>query len=313
MSYQVRPSQNLAKNLRRISTRQVDSAIEASQTAGDDGRSPVHQTRKHLKKARAALAMMRPAVGDRAYKEAKTRLQTVAHLLSELRDAEVRADTVGALSDQAPPAIAGEIAHAETLLQFELESFRAAFDDWPEQAGRQLERVRRRIRKCNVDALSEKRLHRMLEENYREARKSLRIASKKGNAEVLHEFRKRAKTLMYQMRILTPLNPVVFAPFVNGLRALCAMLGRVHDLAFVETRLDKLQPRGKRKRRQQIDALIEHRSGELEQRAVALSERIFADTPKAFGRRLRVVLPPEPQMELSLLSKKVISSAATAA
>jgi len=65
MSYEVRPNQNIAKKLRRISTRQVDSAIAASRTSDADGPSPVHQTRKHLKKARAALAMMRPAVGDR--------------------------------------------------------------------------------------------------------------------------------------------------------------------------------------------------------------------------------------------------------
>ena len=55
MSYQLRRNQTLGANLRRICRKQVEAALEIVRGEREANNTPVHETRKHLKKARAAL------------------------------------------------------------------------------------------------------------------------------------------------------------------------------------------------------------------------------------------------------------------
>ena len=57
MSYQLRRNQTLGANLRRICGKQVEGALEIVRGEREPDDTPAHQTRKHLKKARAALQM----------------------------------------------------------------------------------------------------------------------------------------------------------------------------------------------------------------------------------------------------------------
>lgn len=101
----------------------------------------------------------------------------------------------------------------------------------------------------------------------------------------LHTFRKRAKELWYQLRILRPMAPAVFTELNDELRAIGRYLGQVHDLAFVEERLSSIGPTTKSGDRI-ITALIESREKDLEQTALALGERFYAERPRQFGRRI---------------------------
>src|SRR6185503_15703876 len=84
----------LGDGLRRIVSRQIENAICASKAKQNGKGSPVHETRKHLKKARAALRLVRGAVKDRAWKRADRCLAEVGEMISDVRDAEVRLETV---------------------------------------------------------------------------------------------------------------------------------------------------------------------------------------------------------------------------
>ena len=94
MRYQLRHGQNLGDNLRRICRKQIEAAIAI--TSGDKKTSdtPVHEMRKHLKKARAALRLVRKEIGRGLFREQNRCLRDVARLTSEIRDAEVRLQTV---------------------------------------------------------------------------------------------------------------------------------------------------------------------------------------------------------------------------
>src|SRR3954452_15073724 len=63
MSYQLRPDQTLGANLRRICRKQVENALAIARGEKDSDDTPVHQTRKHLKKARAALQIVADEIG----------------------------------------------------------------------------------------------------------------------------------------------------------------------------------------------------------------------------------------------------------
>src|SRR5205814_7709623 len=94
MSYQLKQGQTLGDNLRRICRKQIESAIAITSGEKKTHDTPVHEVRKHLKKARAALRLVRKEIGHGLFREQDRCLRDVAILTSEIRDAEVRLQTV---------------------------------------------------------------------------------------------------------------------------------------------------------------------------------------------------------------------------
>ncbi len=94
MSYQLRHGQSLGDNLRRICRKQIEAAIAITTGERKTHDTPVHEMRKHLKKARAALRLVRKEIGRGLFREHDRCLRNVARLTSEIRDAEVRLQTV---------------------------------------------------------------------------------------------------------------------------------------------------------------------------------------------------------------------------
>jgi CHAD domain-containing protein len=284
MSYELRQDETLGDGARRIVSRQVEGAIEASKAKQNGKGSPVHETRKHLKKARAALRLVTGEIARDEWKRADRCLKKVGQLISEVRDAEVRLETVRELRDFARGKKRG-FQETEELLAFELDSFLAAFSEWPREAEEQLCQTRDRIQEWQLDDLSCKRLRRNVQKTYQRGRKALRKAIERTSTKRLHTFRKRAKELWYQLRLLRPLAPAVFKELNDELKAIGQYLGQIHDLAFVEARLASIGPARKQGERI-LNALIDARAAELEQTAIALGERFYAERPNRFARRI---------------------------
>jgi len=284
MSYELQPDETLGDNLRRIICRQIEGAIEASKAKQNGKGSPVHETRKHLKKARAALRLLRGEIDAKVWKQEDRCLAKVARLISDVRDAEVRLQTVRQLSEFARGK-KRTFAETEELLAFELDSFLAAFSEWPQEAEERLCRTLERIRNWPLDELTCKRLRENVQRTYRRGRRVLRATIRKTNTENLHTFRKRAKELWYQLRLLRPLAPRVFKELNDELKTIGEYLGQVHDLAFVAQRLSSVGPARKQGHRI-LNAIIASRGSELEFTAIALGERFYAERPRRFARRI---------------------------
>src|SRR5438067_3590038 len=94
MSYQLKHRETLGENLRRICRQQIEGAIAVAKGEKKPNDTPVHETRKHLKKARAALRLVRKEIGGGLFREHDHCLRDVARLISDIRDAEVRLQTV---------------------------------------------------------------------------------------------------------------------------------------------------------------------------------------------------------------------------
>src|SRR5262249_51457568 len=107
-------------------------------------------------------------------------------------------------------------------------------------------------------------------------------------AESFHVFRKAAKQLYYQLRILAPSNPVVLKSVNDELKALGELLGRAHDLSFLNARLrrDADEDAACRKERNQMMAVIEASQSDLQRSAVDLAEHFYAERPRDFGARI---------------------------
>ncbi len=127
MSYELRAEESLGDGVRRVCRRQIALAMEASQSARTERDSPVHRTRKHLKKARAALRLLDGVVARDEFERARKRLRDVARLLSDIRDAEVRFHTVQQLGHLLQIEEDDVLHDAKAFLGLELDSFLAAF------------------------------------------------------------------------------------------------------------------------------------------------------------------------------------------
>src|SRR5215831_10844725 len=145
MSYQLRHGQSLGDNLRRICRKQIKRAIEVATNEKKTEDSPVHETRKCLKKARAALRLVRKEIGRGLFREQDHCLRDVGRLTSEIRDAEVRLQTVRQLQGITQRLGRSRFAKLESVLALELENFMAAFAEWQTQAVPMLERAHAKI------------------------------------------------------------------------------------------------------------------------------------------------------------------------
>lgn len=284
MSYELRPDETLGDGICRIVCRQIENAICASKTKQNGKSSPVHETRKHLKKARAALRLVRGEVKRGLWKEEDRCLAKVGQLISEVRDAEVRLQTVRQLRELARGKRKG-FQQTEEFLAFELDSFLAAFSEWPEEAEERLNRTLDRVRKWPLSGLRCQRLRRNVQRTYKRGRDILSDVTRKASTRKLHSFRKQAKQLWYQLRLLRPLAPDVFRELNDELKTIGECLGQVHDLAFVGQRLSSIGSVTRQGDRV-LHALIDSRQRELERTAIALGQRFFAERPRDFARRI---------------------------
>src|SRR6266481_8852289 len=287
MSYELRHDQTLGDNLRRICRKQIEGAIAITSGEKKTHDTPVHQMRKHLKKARAALRLVRKEIGHGLFREQDRCLRDVAKLTSEIRDAEVRLQTVRQLQGITQRRARGGYTKLEGMLILELENFMAAFAEWQTQAVPMLERAHANIDCWPLDQFSCKQLRCAVQRSYKGARKALSKAEANQTTENFHRFRTKAKRLWYDLRILRPINPVVLRNLSDDLRSLGSLLGRAHDLSFLGDRLrcENRQSAWEREGHKLL-ALIKVGQGDLQRGAAELAEHFFAERPRDFGDRI---------------------------
>ena len=237
MSYELRHGETLSDNLRRICSKQIDGAIAIAKGEVQTDDTPVHEMRKHLKKARAALRLVRREIGRGLFREQDRCLRDVGRLTSEIRDAEVRLQTVRQLQEVTRHDGQRAYGKLEAMLTLELENFVAAFAEWQIQAVPILEKAASAVDHWTLDQFDCQQLRCAVQDSYKQARKALAKGTANPTAENFHAFRTEAKRLWYQLRILRPVNPVVLKALSDDLRSLGNLLGRAHDMSFLGDRL----------------------------------------------------------------------------
>src|SRR3954452_1283906 len=94
MAYELKSGEKVADGLRRLCRKQVELALAVARGEREPDDTPVHETRKHLKRARAALRLVKKEIGRGLFKAHDHSLRDVGRLISDVRDAEVRWQTV---------------------------------------------------------------------------------------------------------------------------------------------------------------------------------------------------------------------------
>ncbi len=290
MGFRLKLREPLPDGLKRVLREQIESALELCRHPAKQRGITVHEVRKHLKRLRAAMRLAIPEVGKDQHTREDRCVRKIGRLVSDLRDAQVRLQTLIQLRDEtAKGPEDSPFPRIEELLSLERESFSAAFAGWQKQAIPQLERVEARLLKWPLEGLTWKQVCDAVGKIYKRGQRGLARTIDDPEPENFHAWRKRVKDIWYQLRILQPLNRMVLTEMAHDAEVLGELLGREHDLNFLWARLET--ERGDEALRDELahlEKLIPKRGKRLCTNALELGRRFYAEPAKAFAKRISI-------------------------
>ena len=253
--------------------------------------SSIHATRKTLKRARAALRLMRAGLGDTAYRSANRRLRDAAQPLTSVRDAAVLLDALKAIrksrdkkalkrhAERVHRALQG--VHRLQREQLTEETLRSVSEEL-----RALDLQIGRMPPTESDAVSARR---GITDTYRSGRDAFSKVRKHARVALLHEWRKQAKYLSNEVALAEQLELLKFKKARRQAERLAELLGRDHDLALLRAKLRELS-QGEVPGRGAEHKRLEHRIAEgrsrLQRKALRLGAKLYGSSVKKFKRSL---------------------------
>lgn len=292
MSYRFKTQETIPIGIKRIADEQIESAIYALTRSIKANRAKaIHSARKHFKKLRALVRLVRDDVGQEAYKRENVCFRDAGRELSDVRDAEVRVETLNQLIDHYRDSLDPE--QFEGIRQVLIDAYETARKS--EGPGKEeiaaivsdLEAAQVRIQEWEIqnewEAIQDS-LHRVYKRGYR----SFSKACEQTTPENLHEWRKRVKYLWYHLRLLSPMWPKTLKTMRKQTKKLSDLLGDDHDLTVLRTFIvDDPEMFADHEQLGVLLALIQRRKLELQTQARFLGQRLYAEKPKAFNKRMR--------------------------
>jgi CHAD domain-containing protein len=289
--YELSHSEPDAHGISRIAQRRIAKAIDSLQsTKLSDKR--VHEARKQLKKARATLRLLRDSIADAAYRRENAVLRDAARPLSEVRDGKALLEALDGLVDTfGAPARALPVDGLKRALRRQRSEVRSRVLDGSGEVRSQraeLRKCRARMARISSDDRGWKVIGAGIERTYRRGYKALAAAQSNSSIERLHEWRKQAKYLRYQLQILRPLWPAIIGELSDQAHKLTNALGRNHDLAVLRDKvMESEDATFNGATRDALIALIDCRRVELRDTALLLGQRIYEEKPKVFAARFK--------------------------
>jgi CHAD domain-containing protein len=265
VAYAIERTETLHGAVQRI----MDEQIVRARDTLDDPKAPaaerVHDARKRFKEIRALLRLVREPLGDQfAHENASFR--DAARDLAAARDADA---VIEALDKLALPRTVAKRARKvidaqrashpplEPIIENVLEQLVIAHGRlgmWPQLDD-------------SFDTIAPGLLR-----TYREGRRGMRTHR---DAEELHEWRKRVKEHWYHAQLLRHVWPEMMKPYADVLSTLSKALGDHHDLHVLRDLVPELAD------------VIDARQAELEQQAMSIGRRVYAEKPEAWLARMR--------------------------
>lgn len=232
MAFRFKLGEPFEEGCKRIAREQIERAQSQLRDTGDQAVA-VHETRKSLKRLRALLRLIRPAIGEDTFKQENDQLRQIGLSLSGARDRYVLLETVNKLEAASGFTRKGL---AETLRK----SLAAANGECApvdsaamKQAQSRLTEAKKRFARLRIGGRGFDIVGPGLEMCYRRARRAFRTAYHEQTDEAFHEWRKGAQHHWRQMTLLSRAWPGYLGARASEARNLSQVLGDDHDLAML--------------------------------------------------------------------------------
>lgn len=291
MPYLLKPERPIESEIRRIVDKQLKLALERLRDSGDLPRdTAIHEARRHVKKVRAAVRLVHPAIGD-AYDATNARMRTVNRMLGPIADGEAIVDFVGRLqkkhraqlSPQALGAIRAGIGKRATRIDRNADLQRTVV-----KVSAILQAERRRLALLTLRRHGFRALQAGLIRSVRRARGAMFRVTAEPTSDNYHFWRRRVKDLWLQVRLLNRRCGDKLAADERRLKALEECLGEHHTIVLFEQAL-MTEAVVSRQETARCLRLLRRDQRALRRRATALGRRIFDERPRHFVRRIRRV------------------------
>ena len=276
----------LAREVDRVAREELEGALKEVLTVTDQPSSTaVHEARKHLKKVRALLRLLRPATGKAFYKRENAAMRDTAQRMSSIRDAHVRVQTIEKLIDKsgkrrAPAAFTRIKAALDARLRQAVEE--SEKNKWSKEVSAELEAALCRIGKWPLKRLATRTMRSGLKIACKRTRRAFAAIRRNSTDANLHELRKRVKDLWYDLRLLRGNRPAPIKAMIRRLRDLGQKLGDDHDLAMLlAARADNPLPEPADW--ETLEKAIVSRRSRLQLAAVRLAMKVLTRKPGAFA------------------------------
>jgi CHAD domain-containing protein len=285
MAFRFKLGEPFDEGCRRIAIEQIERA-QTLLLGKDDQAVAVHETRKALKRLRALLRLIRPAIGEEAFKDENAQLREVGLSLSGARDRHVLLETVNKLEASARFGRRG-------LVESVRQAIAAANGEGApltmKQANARLTDAKKRLAALQIDGSGFEVVGAGLQRSYRRARRMFAEAYRAPTDEAFHEWRKGAQAHWRQMTLLSRAWPDYLGARAVEARHLSQLLGDDHDLAMLVAFVHSAAASSLGGEQSAlIERAARQRQAELRETARPRGQRLFAAAPKRLRRSIGI-------------------------
>lgn len=282
--YRLEHDETVSEGAFRIVSELIDEALENLEFP-DGPVEGVHEARKSCKKARGLVRLVRPAL-DR-YSDANENFREAGRKLAPIRDPQAFLDTFDVLA--VTPSASDQLRSLRRQFVFRAKE---ASERVRDEGAWRLDEARALIEAGRLEATDWEMeddfesIAGGVERTYRRGRQAMVRARKSGDPGDFHEWRKRAKYLWFQIRLLQNTSRSVLRPMSQRLHEVSDALGDAHDLTLMQKQVESFDADDAAKEAFRIVStgyLLE-----LETRALSLGSRLWAEKPSAFVDRLEL-------------------------
>lgn len=290
MAYRLENNESFPEGIKRVALEQLDRAV-GQLTEAEDRDEAVHEARKHFKKIRAVLRLVRDEIGEEVYKPENVCYRDAGRRLAAVRDSFVKVETLDAVTARFAQTLAPGAFETlrETLVQRHAEAKQHVLDEehGADEVVATLNEARTRIPDWPIAHDDVSAFDGGLQRVYKRGRNRLSDARDEPGVEILHEWRKRVKYLWYHTRILQPIWSEPLSELADEIHDLADYLGDYHDLAVLRnTVVEEPEVCGTVPAAQHLIGLTDRRRAELQAAAWPLGERLYVELPDAFVARM---------------------------
>lgn len=290
MPYRFEESDDTVESgLKRIAQEQIGQAMCKIDDKEMNVHDTVHEVRKHCKKVRGLVRLVRPAF--KGYRDENQAFRDASRLLSFVRDSEALIETYDDLLAEYAESV-DRRSFAPIRRQLTLRKKRIAQDGGLDEKlaafREEMVAARKRSESWHLDCDGFDALAGGLAKTYGRAIKRMEEARKRPSDEALHEWRKRVKYHWYHSRLLRNIWPRMMKTHEDCADELSDLLGDHHDLAvFRETISRETDAFGRIDSLETLLGLIGQRQAVLEKQAFELGEKMLAEPKKSLVTRWR--------------------------
>lgn len=291
MTQQLSPRRNASKGERRLVIAHIKKARQQLKAPADLDEA-IHSARQCCKKLRAMLRLMRPQIGDKRYGKENRLIRDLARPLTEIRDAKVLLEEFNKLVEDLPEDLEASLV---TTWRDGLQDHYQRVRSHVVERSQVIPRIRKGLKRGSQAAAGWHigkqgwgAVQAGLKQTYAHGQRALDAAERSLTTDSLHEWRKQAKYLWYQLKAIRPVWKEIKHDLGGQLEQLADLLGEDHDLAMLGLHLAG-QPDESKSNIPLQDLLysIDAKREELESRAFTLGRQIYRESPGKLLKRLR--------------------------